>query len=215
MHKTQSMIKIRGIAFIIFSFALIYAGSAFYNMPMVISGAIFLIYLAIYGLYFNSKIDRLDLKVTREFDIKSAPIGRQIKYKIKVKKNTPYNFVLEDIIPHEITFLGQKIINSKKYIEEKSSSYPYYEAEQVLDSKQRGFFPIGPSKITLYDNLNLFYRQKILTNIDHILFYLSISSGRKLDISLRKKVSEFTQGIRKSWYKGAGTNFIDLWNSHS
>lgn len=204
------MIKAQGAIFIFLSFVLIYLGAVFYNIPLAFAGAIFLIYLAIYSLYFNSRVDSLDLKVAREFDIKSAPIGRKIKYKIKILKSTPYDFVLEDIIPQEITSPEQKTITSKKYAEKNNSSYPYYETEQFLDSKQRGFFPVGPSKIALHDNLNLFYRERILTNIDHILFYLSISSGKKLDISLRKKVSEFTQGLRKSWYKGTGTNFIAL-----
>jgi uncharacterized protein (DUF58 family) len=204
------MIKKQGIIFIVFSFALIHMGSAFYNMPMIITGAIFLIYLAIYSLYFNKKIDSFEPDIIREFDIKSAPTGREIKYKIKIPKTTPYDFILEDIIPQEITESKQKFIDSRKYTGKNHLSYPYYEMDLVLNSEQRGFFPIGPSKIIFHDNLNLLSREKILSNIDNILFYLSISSGKKLDISLRKKVSEFTQGLRKSWYKGAGTNFIDL-----
>jgi len=203
------MIKPQGAIFIFVSFALIYLGAVFYNTPLAFAGAIFLIYLAIYSLYFNLKIDALDLKINREFDLKSAPVGRQIKYKIKIPKNISYDFVLKDITPAEIIASGQTEIDSKKYSD--ANPFPLsHEQEQILGSRQRGFFPIGPAKIIFYDNLGFFYREKISDDIDHILFYLTLSSGKKLDISLRKKVYEFAQGLRKSYYRGTGTNFLEL-----
>lgn len=204
------MIEPRGVIFIIISLILIYSGSAFYNMPLVMTGAIFIIYICFYSLYFNSKIDSLALEITREFDIKSAPIGRKIKYKLRAPKNTPYPFVLNDIMPAGLIGTGDKKIDSRNYQDKGNIVSPFYEMEQVIDSQQRGFYLIGPSKAVFYDHLNFFSREKVLTNMDNVLFYLTVSAGRKLDIALRKKVSEFTQGLRKSWYRGVGTNFIDL-----
>lgn len=204
------MIEPRGIVLTIISLVLIYSGTAFYNMPLAITGAVFIIYISFYSLYFNSRIDKLEMEITREFDIKSAPLGRKIRYKLRVPKSTPYPFLLSDVLPEGLSTEQNSRIYSRNYRDKGSLILPYYEMEQVLDSKQRGFYLIGPSKVIFYDHLRMFSREKFLKNVDNVLFYLTVSAGRKLDIALRKKVSEFTQGLRKSWYRGVGTNFIDL-----
>lgn len=179
-------------------------------MPLVIAGAVFLIYLAAYSLYFNTKIDSMYLPIERTFDMKSAPVGRKISYKIGIPRNIPYDFKIRDIVPEKINIIGEKELDSQKYTKEKNEPFSFYELRQAIDSTQKGFYPIGPTKMIFHDGMGLFYREKILSNIDNVLFYLTISSGKKLDIALRRKVTEFTQGLRKSWYKGAGTNFMDL-----
>ena len=195
------MINFQGLIFLLFSLGLFYSGLFFYNLSFIFAGAYFLIYFLIYWLYFKRNVSLLKIDFEREFEMKKAPVNGEIKYKIKIPADFPFHFKLKDSFPPQIIV---------KKFEKKKNSKKLYEFEYTLSCPQRGFFQIGPLEMEIFDNLNFFSFKKTLRKFDYVLFYLTVAQGKKLDIYLRKRFSEITQGLRRSWYRGAGTNFLEL-----
>ena len=176
------------------------AGLTEHNIYAIILSGSLASYLLFSYFSFIRSVNRADVSVERILSASKTNIGSEIRCLVNVFLPEGFTAETEDLVPDAFELQGKN-----KGCAEESITLSY-----SLIPLIRGVFSIGPVRMKIKDPLQLFYTYKTAGKGDEVVIFPSINEVKKFDLASKRKVSELVYGLRRSWHKGYGTEFLGL-----
>ncbi len=181
--------------------SLIILGIATYNSFSIILAFTLIYFLIAEYLIFNQNLRRLRIECKRKLDRKRVSVNSQAKCEVEVIVEERIKGKAIDMVDENLEVIGK----NHSEIDGQSVKFSY-----KIKPKNSGVFVIGPLLLNIQDSLGLFTKNLQIRSFEKIVAFPSIKEIRKFDLIARRKLTEMFYGLRRSWYKGLGTEFYGV-----
>ena len=176
------------------------AGLAWHSAYVIVLSASLASYLVFAHISFIRSVNRADVSAERILSTRKTSIGSEITCLVNVFLPGGVIAEAEDLLSDAFELRGK---NTGTGVGSITLSYS-------ITPLIRGVFPVGPVRIKIKDPPGLFYAYRTAGVGDEVVIFPSIKEVKKFDLASKRKVSELIYGLRRSWHKGYGTEFLGL-----
>lgn len=201
MFRFQNKMLSRNF-FIISTLALLSGifGVLLFNIYLIILSSSIVSFLLLSNILFVKSIKKVEITSERKLSKNRVSLGSEIKCDLRVELSDRIRFEAEDLIPEVFDISGEN-----RGTAERSLTLSY-----LIKPTVRGVFGIGPTRIRFIDPFDLFYTYKTVGDREDVIVFPDIANVKKFDLASRRRVSELVYGLRRSWHRGFGTEFLGL-----